>query len=79
MLQTFFFSFNSKFFLCISPGYYSGIACPPEVKIHITVSTSSVLFQPRIDYLHLVGPQGFEDLGSMAIYFQGAGEHWLLF
>ena len=22
---------------------------------------------------------GFGDLGRMAIYFQGAGEHWLLF
>ena len=21
-------------------------------------------------------PRGFEDLGRMAIYFQGAGEHW---
>ena len=24
-------------------------------------------------------PRGFGDLGRMAIYFQGAGEHWLLF
>ena len=22
------------------------------------------------------GPRGFGDLGRMAIYFQGAGEHW---
>ena len=22
------------------------------------------------------GPMGFGDLGRMAIYFQGAGEHW---
>ena len=26
---------------------------------------------------HVSGaPRGFEDLGRMAIYFQGAGEHW---
>ena len=24
-------------------------------------------------------PRGLGDLGRMAIYFQGAGEHWLLF
>ena len=23
-----------------------------------------------------VAPRGFGDLGRMAIYFQGAGEHW---
>ena len=26
-----------------------------------------------------IGPQGFWDLRRMAFYFQGAGEHWLLF
>ena len=26
----------------------------------------------------VVGPRGFGDLGRMAIYFQGAGEQWLL-
>ena len=29
---------------------------------------------------YIIGPHGFfRDLGRMAIYFQGAGEHWLLF
>ena len=34
----------------------------------------------KADWNCLLGPpRGFGDLGRMAIYFQGAGEHWLLF
>ena len=29
---------------------------------------------------HIIGvPRGFGDLGRRAIYFQGTGEHWLIF
>ena len=27
-------------------------------------------------FCHVGAPRGFGDLGRMAIYFQGAGEHW---
>ena len=39
----------------------------------------------HLRFIHLVksvsdmAPRGFGDLGRMAIYFQGAGEHWSLF
>ena len=31
---------------------------------------------PITGKLHLGPPRGFEDLGRMAIYFQGSMEHW---
>ena len=36
----------------------------------------------HLQFIHLInsvsdlGPRGLQDLGRMAIYFQGAGEHW---
>ena len=49
---------------------------------HIIVTDNVIAYAEKVT--HNIGrrlghPRGFGDLGRMAIYFQGAGEHWYLF
>ena len=39
-------------------------------------SGSGVLYKFTITYRRKMAIRGFGNLGRMAIYFQGAGEHW---
>ena len=51
---------------------------PKICKSGHSIKLSYELFYSLNNQIHLISgaPRGFGDLGRMAIYFQGAGEHW---
>ena len=46
----------------------------PYLSVFVLDCVPLILF--LWNFTHLGPPRGFGDLGRMAIYFQGAGEHW---
>ena len=56
-------------------GFESQYSTQDNITVHLVLHNVTLKYNIGTE-LYIGAPKGFGDLGRMAIYFQGPGEHW---